>query len=177
MTLAVFVVQAQVTFERIRHAEREQGNWLTYSGDYSAHRYSTLDQIAPQNVKHLRPLWVHQIDALDKAETTPLVVDGIMYVTESPSNVVALDTRTGRPMWSFLRAVPKDVRLCCGQVNRGVALLGDLVFVGTVDAHLIALDADRKSTRLNSSHLVISYAVFCLKKKNNKGDQTELGLQ
>src|SRR5437870_6767445 len=147
MALAIFVARAQVTFERIRHAESEPGNWLTYSGDYSAHRYSALDQITPQNVKNLRPLWVHQIDALDKAETTPLVVEGVMYVTESPSNVVALDTRTGRPMWSFLRAVPKDVRLCCGQVNRGVALLGDLVFVGTVDAHLIALDAKTGSVR------------------------------
>ncbi|HXJ37743.1 MAG TPA: PQQ-binding-like beta-propeller repeat protein, partial [Bryobacteraceae bacterium] len=147
LALSVFVAHTQVTFERIRHAEREPENWLTYSGDYSAHRYSALDQITPQNVKQLRPLWVHQIDALDKAETTPLVVDGVMYVTESPSNVVALDTRTGRAMWSFLRAIPKDVRLCCGQVNRGVALLGDSVFVGTVDAHLIALDRKTGSVR------------------------------
>jgi alcohol dehydrogenase (cytochrome c) len=151
MALAVFVARAQVTFERIRQAEREPGNWLTYSGNYSAHRYSALDQITPQNVKHLRPLWVHQIDALDKAETTPLVVDGVMYATESPSNVVALDTRTGRPMWSFRRTVPKDVRICCGQVNRGVALLGDLVFVGTVDAHLIALDAKTGSVRWDAT--------------------------
>src|SRR5712671_6338018 len=147
MVMAVFATHAQVTFERIRHAEREPGNWLTYSGDHSAHRFSALDQITPQNGKNLRPLWVHQLDALDKAETTPLVVDGVMYATESPSNVIALDTRTGRPMWSFLRAVPKDVRLCCGQVNRGVALLGDSVFVGTVDAHLIALDAKTGSVR------------------------------
>ena len=147
MALAVFIAEAQVTFERIRHAEREPGNWLTYSGNYSAHRYSALDQITSQNVKNLRPLWVYQIDALDKAETTPLVVDGVMYVTESPSNVIALDTRTGRPMWSFRRTVPKDVRICCGQVNRGVALLGDSVFVGTVDAHLIALDAKTGAVR------------------------------
>ena len=128
MVLALFVVRAQVTFERIRHAEREPENWLTYSGDYSAHRYSALDQITPQNVKNLRPLWVHQIDALDKAETTPLVVDGVMYVTESPSNVVALDTRTGRPMWSFLRAVPKDVRLCCGAGEPRCCAVGRLGF-------------------------------------------------
>ena len=66
-------------------------------GDYFNQRYSALDQITPQNVKNLRPLWVHQLDALDKAETTPLVVDGIMYATESPSNVIALDTRPGEP--------------------------------------------------------------------------------
>jgi alcohol dehydrogenase (cytochrome c) len=147
IALTVFIAPAQVTFERIRRAELEPGNWLTYSGNYSAHRYSALDQITSQNVKNLRPLWVHQIDALDKAETTPLVVDGVMYATESPSNVIALDTRTGRPMWSFRRTVPKDIRICCGQVNRGVALLGDSVFVGTVDAHLIALDAKTGAVR------------------------------
>src|SRR5579872_4059546 len=130
------LVHAQVTSERIRHAEREPGNWLTYSGNYSSHRYSPLDQINAQNVRNLRPSWVYQIGALDKAETTPLVVDGVMYLTESPSDVTALDTRTGRPLWSFRRAVPKDIRICCGQVNRGAAVLEDLVFVGTVDAHL-----------------------------------------
>jgi alcohol dehydrogenase (cytochrome c) len=141
LLVAGLLSQAQVTFERIRHAEREPGNWLTYSGNYSSHRYSPLDQINVQNVKNLRSLWVYQLGALDKAETTPLVVDGVMYFTESPSNVLALDTRTGRPLWSFRRTVPKDVRVCCGQVNRGVAVLDDLVYVGTVDAHLMALDA------------------------------------
>ena len=135
------LTQAQVTFDRLRNTEREPGNWLTYSGNYSSHRYSALDQINAQNVKNLKPLWAYQFDALDKAETTPLVVDNVMYLTESPSNVIALDTRTGRALWSYRRVVPKDVRICCGLVNRGVAVLGDLVFVGTVDAHLIALDA------------------------------------
>jgi len=147
LLVAGMLSQAQVTFERIRHAEREPGNWLTYSGNYSSHRYSPLDQINPENVKNLRPSWVYQIGALDKAETTPLVVDGVMYITESPSNVTALDTRTGRVLWSFRRAVAKDVRICCGQVNRGVAVLDDLVFVGTLDAHLIALDARTGSVR------------------------------
>jgi alcohol dehydrogenase (cytochrome c) len=147
MALAAIASQGQVTFERIRHADREPQNWLTYSGNYSAHRYSALDQINTQNVAHLQPLWVYQFDALDKAETTPLVVDGVMYVTESPSNVIALDTRTGRAMWSFRRTVPKDVRVCCGQVNRGVALLGEQIFVGTVDAHVIALDAKTGALR------------------------------
>ena len=131
---------AQVSFERIRRADREPGNWLTYSGNYAGHRYSALDQIHTANVQKLRPAWVYQMSADDAAETSPVVVDGIMYVSEPPSNVTALDTRTGRPLWRFRRQVPKDVRVCCGQVNRGVALLDELVFVGTVDAHLIALD-------------------------------------
>lgn len=147
LLVAAAISQGQVTFDRILHMEREPGNWLTYSGDYQGRRYSSLDQINPQNVGKLRPVWVYQFDALDKAETTPLVVDGVMYLTESPSNVIALDTRTGRTLWAFRRAVPKDVRVCCGQVNRGVAILGDLVFVGTVDAHLIALDSRTGSVR------------------------------
>ncbi len=133
--------QAQVSFERIRSAEREPGNWLTYSGNYSAHRYSLLDQISTINVGRLRPVWLYQTSAIAPVETTPLVVDGVMYLTEPASNVTALDTRTGRPLWKYQRAVPQDVRVCCGQVNRGVAVLGEQIFVGTVDAHLVALDA------------------------------------
>src|SRR5438094_8198630 len=74
-------------------------------------------------------------------ETTPLVVDGVMYLSEPPSNVVALDAATGRAFWRYHRALPNRINVCCGQVNRGVAVLGDRVFVGTVDAHLVALDA------------------------------------
>src|SRR5689334_8314620 len=86
---------AQVPFERIRLAEREPGNWLTYSGNYSAHRHSPLDQVDTTSVSRLRPLWVYQTSAAGAVETTPLVVDGVMYISEPPSNVTALDTRTG----------------------------------------------------------------------------------
>jgi hypothetical protein len=72
LLVAGIISPAQVTFDRILHAEREPGNWLTYSGNYSSHRFSPLDQMNPQNVKNLRPTWVYQFDALDKAETTPL---------------------------------------------------------------------------------------------------------
>src|SRR5215472_977258 len=138
---AVIPLPGQVTYERILRADTEPGNWLTYSGNYSSHRYSRLEQIRTGNVARLRPVWIHQIDALHKFESTPLVADGIMYVSVPPSNISALDTRTGRELWSYTRQVPKDVRVCCGQVNRGVAVLGDLVFIGTVDAHLVAVDA------------------------------------
>jgi len=144
---ACLPLTAQVSFERIRNAEREAGNWLTYSGNYSSHRYSPLDQINAGNVTNLKPVWVYQIGSVGRVETTPLVVDGVMYLTEPPSNVTALDTRTGRPLWRFQRPVPRDVRVCCGQVNRGVALLDELVFVGTVDAHLIALDSKTGQVR------------------------------
>ncbi len=131
---------AQVTYQRLQKAEAEPGNWLTYSGNYSSHRFSRLNQINATNVKRLKPAWVYQIRTRDKFETTPLVVDGIMYASEPPSNVTALDTRTGRTLWTYRRTIPKDVRVCCGQVNRGVAALDDQLFIGTVDAHLVALD-------------------------------------
>jgi alcohol dehydrogenase (cytochrome c) len=141
LAVAGLPLSAQINFERILRAESEPGNWLTYSGNYSAHRYSQLGQIHTGNVARLRPLWIHQINATHKVETTPLVVDGTMYLSEPPSNITALDTRTGRTLWRYRRTIPEDVRVCCGRVNRGVALLGDLVFIGTVDAHLVALDA------------------------------------
>ncbi len=139
--LAGLPLTGQVTYDRILRADAEPGNWLTYSGNYSAHRYSKLDQIRVTNAGRLKPLWMYQIDALHKFETTPLVVDGVMYASVPPSNVVAIDTRTGRALWSYTHQVPEDVRVCCGQVNRGVAVLGDMVYIGTVDAHIVALDA------------------------------------
>ena len=138
---AILPLYGQVTYERILRADSEPANWLTYSGNYSGHRHSRLEQINAANVARLKPAWIHQINALHKFETTPLVVDGVMYLTEPPSNVTALDTRTGRVLWTYVREIPKDVRVCCGQVNRGVAILGDIVVIGTVDAHLVGLDA------------------------------------
>ena len=134
-------LEGQVTFERILKSPGEPANWLTYSGNYAAHRYSPLNQINDRNVAALKPVWSYQTNSLQKFETTPLVIDGVMYISEPPSHVTALDPRTGRPFWKYRRTIPDDVRVCCGQVNRGVAVLGDLVFVGTVDAHLVALNA------------------------------------
>ena len=134
-------VAAQVPYERILDAASEPGNWLTYSGTYGAQRYSTLNQITRDNVDRLQPAWIYQARSLQKFEVSPLVVDGVMYITEPPSDATALDLRTGRPIWSYRRALPEGIVTCCGQVNRGVALLGDQVFLGTVDAHLVALDA------------------------------------
>ena len=132
---------AQVPYERILDAASEPESWLTYSGTYGAQRYSTLDQITRDNVDRLQPAWIYQTRSSQKFEVSPLVVDGVMYITEPPSDVTALDLRTGRPIWRYRRSLPEGIVTCCGQVNRGVALLDDQVFVGTVDAHLVALDA------------------------------------
>ncbi|GAC1623460.1 MAG: PQQ-dependent methanol/ethanol family dehydrogenase [Candidatus Acidiferrum sp.] len=135
------VVSAQVTFERIANSAKEPQNWLTYSGDYAGRRFSALDQITSANVASLVPRWVYQTAATGKFETTPLVADGILYGTGQDDRVFALDARTGRPIWQFQRPLPSDIRPCCGRVNRGVALLGDKVFVATLDARVVALDA------------------------------------
>ena len=130
-----------VTAERLVNAEAEPHNWLTYSGNYKAQRYSGLDQIDRRNVAGLEIAWVYQLQALDRAETTPLVVDGVMYITESPSTVIAVDAGTGRPYWRYEHALPDEVIICCGRNNRGVAVQGDRVLMSTLDAHLVALDA------------------------------------
>ncbi|MFQ5929078.1 MAG: pyrroloquinoline quinone-dependent dehydrogenase [Acidobacteriota bacterium] len=136
-----FSLRAQVTFDRLLHAEREPANWLIYSGNYASHRHSGLSQINRDNVMKLELNWVYQFRTLQKVEVTPIVVDGIMYATQPPNDVYALDTETGRPFWSYKRLLPEKINTCCGQVNRGLAILGDRLYMGTVDAHLVALDA------------------------------------
>ncbi|MGH9673006.1 MAG: PQQ-binding-like beta-propeller repeat protein, partial [Bryobacteraceae bacterium] len=132
---------AQVTWERIRNAAAEPGNWLTFSGNTLGHRHSPLKQIHKANAGALKPVWIYQIDKTDKFETSPIVVDGVMYISEPPSDVTALETRAGRPLWRYKRVLPDDVPFCCGKVNRGLAILGDTLYLGTLDAHLVALDA------------------------------------
>jgi len=133
--------RAQVTFDRLVNSAKEPQNWMTYSGDYSGRRHSALDQVNAATVHSLVAKWVYQTAATGKLETTPLVVDGILYATAQDDRAFALDARTGRPIWMYQRPLPSDIRPCCGRVNRGLAILGDKVFLGTLDAHVIALDA------------------------------------
>ena len=132
---------AQVTFERLLNSSKEPQNWLTYSGDYAGRRFSSLDEINITNARSLTAKWVYQTGATGKLETTPLVVDGILYATAQDDRAFALDARTGRPIWMYQHQVPSDIRPCCGHVNRGLAILGDKVFLDTLDAHVIALDS------------------------------------
>ena len=137
------LVQAQgggVTFERLLNAAAEPHNWLTYSGDYHSNRHTTLDQITPGNVDDLEVRWVFQAQSLQVFQTTPLVVDGVMYLTEPPNTVVALDAKHGRVFWRYEYTPAATSRPCCGRVNRGVAILGDTLYMGTIDAQLIAID-------------------------------------
>ena len=85
--------------------------------------------------------WAFQARSLEKFEATPLVVDGMMYLTQAPNDVVALDAATGEIKWLYSYSPSREARVCCGRVNRGVAILGNTLYMGTIDAHLVALDA------------------------------------
>ena len=130
-----------ITNERLLNSDAEPHNWLMYSGNYFSQRYTRLDQINNENAAELEMQWAFQLRALDRAETTPVVVDGVMYVTESPSNVIALDAKTGSQYWRYNHNLPEDLNFCCGRNNRGVAVLGDKLYMSTLDAHLVSLDA------------------------------------
>lgn len=141
----VGAAQAQVSFERILHADQEPHNWLTYSGNLNGQRYSLLDQIQPDNVKDLELKWVLQTrppaEAASKYEATSIVVDGILYTVQPPNVVVALDAASGRVFWTYGYEPSPAARACCGRVNRGLAILGNTLFMGTIDGYLLALDA------------------------------------
>ena len=131
----------QVTFERILRADEEPGNWLTYNRTYSSQHHSPLDQINRENVADLELKWVFQARSLHKFEMTPLVVDDVVYVVQMPNDVVALDAVTGRKFWQYTHAMEGEVNVCCGRINRGLAILGDTLYMGTIDGKLVALDA------------------------------------
>src|SRR5919197_728352 len=123
LALASLYLHAQapnITYERLTRAAQEPHNWLTYSGTYMSQRYSTLNQINLTNVKNLEQKWIFQAESLEKFETTPLVVDGIMYITQAPSDALALDAKTGRIFWIYRYFPAPDVKPCCGSVNRGL---------------------------------------------------------
>ncbi|MGQ0734346.1 MAG: PQQ-dependent dehydrogenase, methanol/ethanol family [Acidobacteriota bacterium] len=135
------VVDAQVTPQRLLGAAAEAHNWLTYGGTYASQRYSTLAQITPANVTRLESKWVVQNQVFGAWQSNPLVVDGVMYLTQRPNDVMAVDAKTGALYWLY-RHTPSDAaRVCCGANNRGLAMLGETLFMGTLDARLIAIDA------------------------------------
>lgn len=149
ITCSVVPVNAQVNVpaQRIENAGKEPGNWLTHGGNYAGQRYSTLDQITPENVANLKPTWVFQSKEAGKWECTPLVVEGVLYISERPNVITALDGRTGRPIWNYRQGMPTNVAGCCGPVNRGLAILGDAVYVNTFDCRLVCIDANTGKQR------------------------------
>jgi alcohol dehydrogenase (cytochrome c) len=123
---------AQVRYEDILKGPAD--NWLTYAGDYQGHRHSALKQITVDNSGSIVPKWVYRMPKAGGLRTSPIVYDGVMYVTDS-NEMRALDARSGRLIWQY-----KDTRSKKEGVNRGAAILGDRVFFCTADIHLTALD-------------------------------------
>lgn len=141
---------AMVSGQRILAADNTPDQWLTYAGNYKGHRHSRLAEINKANVKDLRIAWAAQLRPTDRElQVSPIVVDGVMYVTESGESVVALDAASGRTLWTYRRQAPDGLSLCCGTPNRGVAVLGKTVYFATIDAHLVALDAETGRPRWN----------------------------
>jgi len=133
----------EITDARLVNADAEIGNWLTHGRTYDEQRFSPLDQINDRNVAQLGLAWFHDLDDDRGIEATPIIANGILYTTGSWSIVYAFDAATGELLWKHDPQVPRSwsAKVCCDVVNRGVAIWGDRVYVGTLDGYLVALDA------------------------------------
>src|SRR5690606_26603291 len=134
---------AAVNAERLAAAASEPGQWMSHGRTYAEQRYSPLDEITTENVARLGLAWYADLDTSRGQEATPLMVDGVIYVSTAWSKVKAYDAATGQLLWDYDPEVPGGwaVHGCCDVVNRGVAVWEGKVFVGTFDGRLVALDA------------------------------------
>jgi alcohol dehydrogenase (cytochrome c) len=130
-----------VSQDMLNRAAGDGNNFLHTNGDYNQQRYYPNRQINRSNVAKLRPAWIFQTDVKESMETSPIVVNGIMYVTTSYSHVYALNARTGEQLWHYAHKMGPVTTFCCGPNNRGVAVYGNMVYVATLDSKLVALDA------------------------------------
>jgi len=152
MTMGGLTLTAQqpahptVTGDDLVAGLKNPARWLTFSGNYTGQRHSPLTQITPQNVSGLSPQWIFQTDIPGipgrGIETSPIVVDGILYITGNNNQAWAVNATDGRPIWNYRRTLPANfaASVCCGPVNRGFGILGDRLYMGTLDAHLLSLD-------------------------------------
>ncbi len=130
-----------VTQDLMNRAASDGNNFLHTNGNYQQTRYHPARQINTSNVNKLRPAWIFQTDLIETMETTPIVIDGVMYVTTAFNHVYALDARTGQQLWHYKHNMGPVTTFCCGPNNRGVAAYDNMVYMGTLDAKLVALDA------------------------------------
>ena len=130
-----------VTQDMLDRADGDANNFLHTNGNYEQTRYYPASQINTGNVKSLRPAWIFQTEIVESMETTPIVVNGVMYVTTSFNHIHALDARTGEELWHYKHKMGPITTYCCGPNNRGVAVYKDKVYMGTLDSKLVALDA------------------------------------
>jgi alcohol dehydrogenase (cytochrome c) len=141
-TIVVNVSLAQnVSQDMLNKAGTDANDWLHSNGSYAQTRYAPAKQITTKNVKNLRPAFVFQTDIVESMETAPIVVNGVMFLTTSFNHVYAIDATNGKEMWEYKHKMGPITTYCCGPNNRGVAISGDKLFMGTLDAKLVALDA------------------------------------
>src|SRR5271168_3751365 len=130
-----------VSQDLLDKAANDSANFLQTNGNYAQTRFHPAKQINAGNVKALHVAWIFQTDVRESMETSPIVVNGVMYVTTSFDHVYALNAKTGDQLWHYKHNMGPITTYCCGPNNRGVAVYQDKVFVATLDAKLVALDA------------------------------------
>src|SRR5246127_1727754 len=130
-----------VTQAQLDAADKNATNFLLTNGNYAQTRFYPAKQINRDNVKNLHVAWIFQTDVKESLETSPIVVDGVVFVTTSYSHVYAIDAKTGEQLWHYSHKMGPVTTFCCGPNNRGVQVLGDLVYLATLDSKLVALNA------------------------------------
>ncbi len=130
-----------VSQQQLAEAAKDGSNFLATNANYEQTRFYPNDQINRSNVGHLHPAWIFATEVKESMETSPIIVNGVMYVTTSYSHVYALDAKTGEEIWHYKPKLGPVTTFCCGPNNRGVAVYEDRVYLGTLDAKLVALDA------------------------------------
>ncbi len=138
---SLLVPEIKVSKEVLEAPDREPDQWLMYGRDPGNRHFSPLNEITRTNIGNLVPAWSFQTGTPDGLEAVPLFVNGILYLTTAWDHVFAIDALSGAEVWHYRRRLPEKLRYCCGPVNRGVAILGDTLYLGTLDAHLVALSA------------------------------------
>ena len=129
-----------VTPARLVDSPNSLADWLLYGGNYANWRYSALADVNRQNIGKLVPVWIFQAGVQGQVAVSPVVADGVMYFTAAYNNLYALDAVSGKLLWHYEHQMPSDLRLCCGPANRGVAIVGDKLYMATLDARLIAFE-------------------------------------
>ena len=138
-------VDIQVSSEQIWAAGSRSDQWLTYSGSLDGRRYTPLTEITRENVSRLRVRWIRQFSTNDKNESTPIVVGGVIFTVEPPADVVALDARSGELRWRYRGILPDKLSIIAARTNRGLAILGNVLFLGRLDDFLVAINATNGS--------------------------------
>ena len=140
-SMAATAAITPVSQQQLSSAAKDSSNFLATNGNYEQTRFYPNDQINRNNVAHLHPAWIFTTEVKELMETSPIIVNGVMYATTSFSHVYALDAKTGQQIWHFKPKLGAVTTFCCGPNNRGVAVYDDKVYVATLDSKLYALDA------------------------------------